>query len=381
MSWQIPILQFIMKNITTKSTTLALALLGIFALGACHPKDGPEGPNPNNPTEYALEACAFGLNVQDCERGFSRDSNYIFEGVYRDGKFYFGEEKRDEMVLNITPDNKIILNAVAESDKFRGVNASSSSRCINIVSDGPDHTAYHLEWVAEGESTITLWNGEGAGRQEISFKVTSRKEIPLEGIAFRYDGSIYKFQKVIPTEYVSEGTFQYMLLKAWKNGKENLDYLPTFELVGPIPLNATPTVLYLTQDFTAFIPDPNDRVYGKEVSVYDFNERLYKDYRWFPEYSLPSFPEGYNEQNWETCPLELQSEWQHQYLESMLKLYPSDLRERRIKLWVDKTSERSLGGFALYLLSEDARVVVNEANNSASVIAYTTYQMGISGNR
>ena len=379
MSWQIPILQFIMKNITTKSTTLALALLGIFALGACHPKDGPEGPNPNNPTEYALEACAFGLNVQDCERGFSRDSNYIFEGVYRDGKFYFGEEKRDEMVLNITPDNKIILNAVAESDKFRGVNASSSSRCINIVSDGPDHTAYHLEWVAEGESTITLWNGEGAGRQEISFKVTSRKEIPLEGIAFRYDGSIYKFQKVIPTEYVSEGTFQYMLLKAWKNGKENLDYLPTFELVGPIPLNATPTVLYLTQDFMANIPSPDDRVYGQAVSAHEYNLRLYKGYRWFPEYFQPEKPEGY--QFVSDAPLEIQKEWQQSYLNSMLKLFPADLRERRIKLWIDKTSELRTGGFALYLLSEDAHVAVNESNNSASVIAHTTYQMGISGNK
>ena len=368
-----------MKNITTKSTTLALALLGIFALGACHPKDGPEGPNPNNPTEYALEACAFGLNVQDCERGFSRDSNYVFEGVYRDGKFYFGEEKRDEMVLNITPDNKIILNAVAESDKFRGVNASSSSRCINIVSDGPDHTAYHLEWVAEGESTITLWNGEGAGRQEISFKVTSRKEIPLEGIAFRYDGSIYKFQKVIPTEYVSEGTFQYMLLKAWKNGKENLDYLPTFELVGPIPLNATPTVLHLTQDFTAFIPDPDDRVYGKEVSVYDFNERLYKDYRWFPEYNRPELPEDYPYLG--DAPLEIQREWQQKYLDSMLKLYPADLRERRIKFWIDMSSELSSCGFALYLRSEDAHVAINEASCTASVVSHTSYQMGISGTK
>ena len=50
--------------------------------------------------------------------------------IIGDRLFYFGEEKRDEMVLNITPDNKIILNAVAESDKFRGVNASSSSRVI-----------------------------------------------------------------------------------------------------------------------------------------------------------------------------------------------------------------------------------------------------------
>ena len=65
----------------------------------------------------------------------------------------------------------------------------------------------------------------------------------------------------------------------------------------------------------------------------------------------------------------------------MLKLYPSDLRERRIKFWIDGISSLSPGGFALYFRSEDASVVVNEANKSASVISHTIYQMGISGNK
>lgn len=368
-----------MKNIPHLLTIPALAFLCIVALSACQKKDGPLGPNRNNPAVQTLDACPFGLGVRDCERGFSRDSSYVFEGVYRDGKFYFGADKRDEMVLNITPDNQLILNVFSESRNFRGVNASSSSRCIDIVPDGTDHTTYHLRWVAEGESTITLWNGEGADRQEISFKATSRKEIPLEGIAFRYDGSVYTFQKVIPTEHVSEGTFQYMLLKKWDGKPEKFDKLPVFELIGPVPLNATPTRLYLTQDFTANIPSEDDPAYGKEVSACEYNLRLYKDYRWFPEYVRPALPEDYPYLG--DAPLEIQKEWQQKYLDSMLKVYPADLRERQIKFWIDGISKLRTCGFAIYLRSEDSHVSINEENNSASVTYHTIYQMGISGNK
>ena len=277
-----------MKSILYRLTAPVLALLCAASLAACD-KDRPDGPNKDNPAEHQLASCAFSLNARDCERGFSPDSSYVFEGVFRDGSFYFGADKRDAMVLNITPDNQIILTASSEAAGFEGVNASSSSRCINIVPDGTDHTTYHLQWVAEGESTITFWNGEGAGRQEISFQATSKKDIPLEGIAFRYDGSVYKFQKQIPTEYVTEGTFQYMLLKKWDGKPEKFEKLPTFELIGPVPLNATPTLLYLSQSFTANIPSPEDPVYGKEVSAYDYNLRLYKDYRWFADEQMTSY--------------------------------------------------------------------------------------------
>ena len=249
-------------------------LLCALCLWACDPKN-PLGPNKDNPTEHKLTACAFRLGVQDCERGFSRDSSYVFEGEYRDGSFYFGSDKSDEMVLNVTPDNRIVLKVSSEAAGFEGVNAASSSRCINIVPDGTDHTAYHLERVDEGESTITLWNGEGAGRQEVSFRVTSHEEIPLEGIAFRYDGRVYRFQKQVPTEHLTEGTFQYMFLKKWDGKPEKFDQLPVFELIGPIPLNATPTLLYLSQDFTANVPSKDDPSYGKEVSTYEYNTKLY----------------------------------------------------------------------------------------------------------
>ena len=353
-------------------------LLCALCLWACDNKN-PLGPNKENPTEHKLAACAFQLGVQDCERGFSRDSNYVFEGMYRDGCFYFGSDKSDEMVLNVTTDNKIILKASSEASGFEGVNASSSSRCINIVPDGSDHTTYHLERVDEGESTITLWNGEGAGRQEISFQVTSRKEIPLEGIAFRYDGRVYRFQKKIPTEYLTEGTFQYMFLKKWDGKPEKFDKLPVFELIGPIPLNATPTLLYLSQSFAANIPNPDDKSYGQEVSAYEYNLKLYKDFSWFPEYVCPEPPDEYP--YLDEAPLEIQEKWQQEYLNSMHKIYPADLRERRIKLWIDGKSSLRTGSFAIYLLSDDAHVAVFDESQLAAVVSHTTYQIGISGSK
>ncbi|SKC37015.1 hypothetical protein SAMN06298214_0072 [Bacteroidales bacterium WCE2004] len=365
-----------MKNIPNRLTAPVLTLLLAFGLTACD-KDRPDGPNKNNPAEHPLASCAFSLDVRDCERGFSPDSSYVFEGVYRDGSFYFGADKRDAMVLNITPDNRIILTASADAAGFEGVNASSSSRCINIVPDGTDHTTYHLEWVAEGESTITFWNGEGAGRKEISFKATSMKEIPLEGIAFRYDGIVYKFQKQIPTEYVTEGAFQHMFLKRWDGRPESFDRLPAFELIGPIPLNATPTLLYLSQSFLANVPNPEDRTYGTEVSAYEYNLRLYKDYRWFPEFIYPTIPEEY--QFLDEAPLNVQIACQQNYVDNMLKLYPADLRERRIKFWIDGISTMRSGSFAMYLHSEDTHVSANEEINLASIISHTIYQIGISG--
>jgi hypothetical protein len=353
-------------------------LLCALCLWACDPKN-PLGPNKDNPTEHKLAACAFRLGVQDCERGFSRDSSYVFEGEYRDGSFYFGIDRSDEMVLNVTPDNRIVLKVSSEAAGFEGVNAASSSRCINIVPDGTDHTAYHLERVDEGESTITLWNGEGAGRQEVSFRVTSHEEIPLEGIAFRYDGRVYRFQKQVPTEHLTEGTFQYMFLKKWDGKPEKFDQLPVFELIGPIPLNATPTLLYLSQKFMANIPSSEDKSYGQEVSAYEFNLKLYEDYRWFPEYIRPDLPKEYPYLS--EAPLEIQKNWQQDYLNSMQKVYPSDLRERRIKLWIDGKSALRTGSFAIYLLSEDAHVEEYEESQLAAVVSHTNYQTGISGNR
>nr|MCR5351407.1 hypothetical protein [Bacteroidales bacterium] len=158
-----------------------------------------------------------------------------------------------------------------------------------------------------------------------------------------------------------------------------LDYLPTFELVGPVPLNATPKLLYLEQRFTAYIPDTESTSNNKEfmqVSVHEYNRRLYSNYRWFPEYVKPPLPEGFNNQNWDTCPLPLKIEWQQKNIDSFLKIYPADLRERRIKLWGNDTMF-CVSNYTFFIRSEDTHVRTNESINLARLDSDYTFQTNI----
>ena len=179
-----------MKNIMKKFLHITVAaLLCAAAAASC----SPNAHNNDNPVEVSLNGCDFDITILDCEHGYDRDSNYVFEGVWKDGEFRFGHYKLDKMTPNITKDNAITFRITSEDPMFEGVNASSSARCINIVQDGTDHTVYHLEWVAEGGSSIKFWNGEGETRKEISFRATSRKEIPLEGFYIRFGERTYDF--------------------------------------------------------------------------------------------------------------------------------------------------------------------------------------------
>ena len=207
----------------------AAILLSLVGLASCD-KNNPLAPNRNNPPEAGLKAAAFDITLLDHERGYNRDSVYCFEGIWKQDAFYFGYWKLDPMVPNIFPEgqNQLEFRISSEAAGFEGVNASSSSRCINIVQDGADHTRYHLEWVAEGESTITFWNGEGDARQEISFKATSKKHIPFVNLKYRYDGELYT---PLSTTY-------RFLLKPCPQGNTEWDNMPIYELV-PEPLNAT----------------------------------------------------------------------------------------------------------------------------------------------
>ena len=208
-------------------------LLSLAGLASCD-KNNPLAPNRNNPPEAGLKAAAFDITLLDHERGYNRDSVYCFEGIWKQDAFYFGYWKLDPMVPNIFPEdqNQLEFRISSEAAGFEGVNASSSSRCINIVQDGADHTRYHLEWVAEGESTITFWNGEGDARQEISFKATSKKHIPFETLKYRYDGELYTAKDL------SSAAGYKTLLKPCPQGNTEWDNMPIYELV-PEPLNAT----------------------------------------------------------------------------------------------------------------------------------------------
>lgn len=314
-----------------------LIILAVAYLTSCN---DPMGKNNSNPTEVGLKAAAFEVTMLDHERGYEKDSLYVFEGIWKQNAFYFGYWKLDPMVPNILPEgkNRIEFRISSEAAGFEGVNASSSSRCINVVQDGSDHTRYHLEYVSEGESTITFWNGEGATRKEISFTATSKSVIPMEGVLARLDGKEYRF---LDGNNPSSNQYQ-KLLKTFKSRNDfpGWDKLHVLEIVGPIPLNATPEdgkkYTMICKARLAYLDDDGN---GCDWDIYDTEDEIrslrYND----PEMQIRHFPDyrWFDEKHWIGDPREKDP---HVFV-------PADFRERRIMLWSVKTRADTYGKIAL----------------------------------
>ncbi len=350
-----------MKHLHHLLATAALTLLCAVCFISCGDKDTPLAPNTNNPTEYSLKGVNFDLVALDYERGFSKDSNYVFEGVWKNGHFWFGKDKLDTMQLNITPDNGIVLKVVSDDPAFEGVNAASTSRCINIVPDTKDHTAYHLDWVEEGQSTITLWCGEGSAKREVKFVATSKKEIPIEGIKIRIDGvdgemAVFKKGDVTelyggklnipqgrPPKIVDLGSERYFkLVQEYNSGFErnNWEKHVVFEIAGPIPMNATPTeTIYTAYDPIGMIEI--DNVFGDPTNLYYKTDNFYyalyvknlkynPDFKWFHPFELRK----------ELGDAKYKGNEQMDYYRNHdeYKLYPADLRERQCWIWPQTSS-------------------------------------------
>ncbi len=305
----------------------AALLLGAAGLASCD-KDNPLSPNKNNPTAVKLQASDFSVTLLDHENGYEKDSVYCFEGVWKEDAFYFGYWKLDPMTPNILPDGRNQLEFKIQSDAtgFEGVNASSSSRCINIVQDGADHTRYHLEYVAEGESTITFWNGEGATRKEISFQATSKAYIPIETIKFRIDGELYQISH---TACGYEEKFN--LLKQFPAGAKWED-LPTFELV-PTPLNATlkeGEIAYARLSIALYRVDENGN--GSPLMTPD-GKLVDNSIPWYLSYTYQDMKTFWPEFRW----LSTQCHPSENYSgDDLLKVNFNDLRERHAKVYTTK---------------------------------------------
>lgn len=327
-----------MKNATQ---LLALMAAGLFVLVLSSCND-PLGPNKNNPAAVTLQAADFNVTLLDHEQGWTKDSLYCFEGVWKGDAFYFGYWKLDPMVPNILPDRQNRLEFVISSEAtgFEGVNASSSSQCINIVQDSQDHRRYHLEYVAEGESTITFWNGEGDARREISFQATSKADIPIQGFLARVDGKEYKFTKNNKSVTKVLKTFNY------RDDFPGWDKMHIVELVGPIPLNATrqystenPLIIeatwslaYLDEKGNACnwdIYTTDDEIGSLRRNDDEIQQNYYPAYRWFQK--VICFPEN--------------------GMGKKIPITPSDLRERCLMMWSVKNKYSTWGG--LNILIED----------------------------
>lgn len=342
-----------MKNCISSFAAAAALLFPLtLSLSSCSGRASMDAPNTHNPPERALNGTGFGLVALDGERGFSKDSNYVFEGEWRDGHFWFGREKLDTMQLNITPTNSIVLKISSEDPAFEGVNAASSSRCIDIVPDAGDRSSFHLEWVEEGQSRITLWCGEGPARHEISFIATSRKEIPMTGIKVRIDGvegemAVFKEGDVDEFGVELNATFyekpsiaqlglkRYsQLVQEYNSGYDRNDITKhvAFEIIGPIPLNATPTEkIYTSIDTIGMIEngvfgDPGQLSPPADYAAYGlYLENLSKnqEFNWFQPFTLTK---------------EIAEKWGNLLTDAyrnndLYTLYPADLRERYCWIW------------------------------------------------
>ncbi|MBQ9450702.1 MAG: hypothetical protein IJU34_05240 [Bacteroidales bacterium] len=349
-----------MKNFISSFAAAAALLFPLtLSLSSCSGRASMDAPNTHNPPERALNGTGFGLVALDGERGFSKDSNYVFEGEWRDGHFWFGREKLDTMQLNITPTNSIVLKISSEDPAFEGVNAASSSRCIDIVPDAGDRSSFHLEWVEEGQSRITLWCGEGPARHEISFIATSRKEIPMTGIKVRIDGVEGEMAVTHPNEVNDNGeSIHYIfygkpaiaklglklystLVQEYNSGYDRNDISRhvIFEIAGPIPLNATPTEkIYTAFDAIGIIEngvfgDPGKLSPSTAYWIYGLyleNLKHNPDFRWFNPVSLESDDIGL-------------SLLRHYKETDLYTLYPADLRERCCWVWPQTNSLPNAG--------------------------------------
>ena len=314
--------------------TTILLLLGATLVCSC----GKNGPNKNNPVVYELAAADFDVTLLDYERGYYRDSSYVFEGIWKEGSFRFGLQNLDAMVPNILPDgrNQIEFRISSMSPSFEGVNASSSTQAINIIQDGSDHTLYHLEWVGEGETVITFWNGNGQTRKEVSFKATSKKEIPLTGIKIRFGNLTTTLnvknlsdpeKKEAPRLLVTDPVTYYTqwtketdtkpgkLLNSMYASRYNEDWsrMTPMEIV-PEPINATEKPYYFGAYYSASKTPGSENPYPRNDALDRENIKNNPDFRWLKGYTSAYALEE-NE------------------LSNLLKVYPCDLRERSIIIY------------------------------------------------
>lgn len=329
-----------------KTLRILLAAAALILCAACFTAcNDPLGPNRDNPIEVTLASAAFDITILDHERGFRSDSNYVFEGEWKGDAFYFGLNKTEAMVPNITKDNAITFRITSEAAGFEGVNAASDSRCINIVQDGNDHSVYHLEWVSEGEANITFWNGTDADRKQVKFKVTSLLEIPMTGVMIRKGFSTYEFGKVDYEGVVTNMIGQHDWETITDNGggrvpvsniadiyKDDWSMMEPVEMF-PLPLNATPKEWFFSSYAFATLKDKDtkEKVFYRQRDLLLFNR------------------EHWSGCNWLDCLANWGVDMNQDALSrgDIIKVYPSDLREKRLMLF--QASYDGYANFRVYV--------------------------------
>ena len=136
-----------------------------------------------NPPVVPISATPFTLSAEET-RG---DTRYTFPWtVSKSGVTDSVNEELDEMA--VTAFNTITFTAKADGGSdFPGVNVrSSNAGAVQVMMKG--QAQFSLKYVGDGESTITVWNGDGNDKSTaVSFKVKAKKSIPVEGLLVRID--------------------------------------------------------------------------------------------------------------------------------------------------------------------------------------------------
>lgn len=163
------------------TATLVALMLALLAGSLASCKKDPV--IENNPPVTSITATPFTLSAVET-RG---DTQFTFPWtVSKSGVTDSVKEELDEMT--VTAFNTVIFTAKADgSGDFPGVNVRSSNvGAVQVSMKGK--TQFELKYVGDGESTITAWNGNENDRTTaVSFQVTARKSIPVEGLLVRID--------------------------------------------------------------------------------------------------------------------------------------------------------------------------------------------------
>ena len=137
----------------------------------------------NNPPVVTIAGTPFTLSAEET-RG---DTQYVFPWtVSKTGVTDSVKEELDEMT--VTSFNIITFTAKPDGEgDFPGVNVRSSNvGAVQVSMKGK--TQFSLKYIGDGESTITVWNGNESDKAtSVSFKVQARKTIPVEGLLVRID--------------------------------------------------------------------------------------------------------------------------------------------------------------------------------------------------
>lgn len=258
---------------------LAALMLGVAVAGSL--TSCKKDPNAeNNPPVVSIAGTPFTLSAEET-RG---DTQYVFPWtVSKTGVTDSVKEELDEMT--VTSFNTITFTAKPDGGgDFPGVNVRSSNvGAVQVSMKG--NTQFSLKYIGDGESTITVWNGNEGGNTTVTFNVQARKTIPVEGLLVRIDGKEYTIKAVTaPTwqelyqamrdnpfytvPYLSDEKVQHIYGVSWYS-------FYTKEEVNPLKVE----ILHLVPENTTY-----RRLNFSEANSSEISEMFCPgEYKWFSE--------------------------------------------------------------------------------------------------